>query len=131
VSVKPYRYASTVEFEDVDSYGIAHHSRLICILERARVHFFQDHGISVHGADFSLVLVKMDLEFLRPARMMDRLDCELTVLSLRAASLVWGYRLLCEKELVLKGQVKMASVGEGVRPVRFPDGVRNVLEAIA
>ena len=131
MSASPYFYTSTVEFEDVDCYGIAHHSRLICMLERARVHFFQDNGVSVQGASFSLVLVKMELEFVRPAKMLDRLDCELTVLSLRAASLVWGYRLLCGEDLILKGKVRMASVDDGLKPVRFPDDVRSVLEKIS
>ncbi|MBF0245699.1 MAG: hypothetical protein HQL31_10595, partial [Planctomycetes bacterium] len=32
---KIYECECTVEFEDVDSYGIAHHSRLICMLSPA------------------------------------------------------------------------------------------------
>lgn len=131
MSVRPYLYSSTVEFEDVDCYGIAHHSRLICILERARVHFFQDHGVAVHEARFSLVLVKMNLEFVKPAKMLDRLTCELTVVDFRAASLVWGYRLLCGDQLILKGEVKMASVDHALRPVRFLDDVREALEKIS
>jgi acyl-CoA thioester hydrolase len=125
-----YQLESAIEFEDVDSYGIAHHSKLICILERARVHFLAEKGIPVSDGKFSLVLMHMDLKFLKPAKLMDRLTCVLTVESLRGASLVWGYCLKRGEDVVLQGCIKMASVDENVRPARFPDEVRSVLETI-
>lgn len=125
-----YLHRATVEFEDVDSYGIAHHSKLICILERARVHFFLDHGIDLHAGDFQLVLVQMDLKFKAPAKMMDELVVELRVDALKAASLLWSYRLMRAEDELLVGQIKMASVGQDLRPVRFPDEVRSALTEI-
>jgi acyl-CoA thioester hydrolase len=127
-----YRFQTVVEFEDVDAYGIAHHSRLICFLERARVHFFRDMGIGVGDGSFQLVLVDLNLKFISPAKMMEQLTVELSVLELKAASLTWKYRLLAgpNHRLVLEGQIKMASINQQLKPVRFPDHVRPSLESI-
>jgi len=52
---KEYTFQVTVEFEDVDSYKIAHHTRLIAYLERARVHFLTDLGFDLHPEGLSIV----------------------------------------------------------------------------
>ena len=122
-SVFPYQ--TTVEFEEVDAYGIAHHSRLICYLERARVRFFKDAGIDVGDGAFQLVLVDMNLRFISPARFMEEVLVELSVAELRGASLVWNYamRECCTSRPILEGKIKMASVGKNLKPVRFPEAV--------
>jgi YbgC/YbaW family acyl-CoA thioester hydrolase len=126
-----YLWNDTIEFEDVDSYGIAHHSKLICCLERARVHFFADAGVNMHDGSFQLVLVDMSLKFRSPVQLMEAVSVELRVNVLKAASLIWGYRLLkTSGEVAMEGEVKMASVGPELRPVRFPASVRCVLETI-
>ncbi len=128
--MKPYSYLTCVEFEDVDAYGIAHHSRLICFLERARVHFFSDAGITVNDGSFRLVLVDMHLKFLAPAKMQDEILVHLSVEELKSASLIWRYQMLKSEnhQILLEGQIKMASVGEQLKPSRFPEKVREHLE---
>jgi len=127
---KPYLHPCVVEFEDVDAYGIAHHSRLISFLERARVHFFHEHGIGVHDGIFQLVLVNLQVHFRQPAKMMDRLVVNLQVKELGGASLVWGYSVSRGEATILEAELKMASVGRDLRPCRFPAEVRKVLEGI-
>lgn len=61
----------TVEFEDVDSFRIAHHTRLVAFLERARLRLLCGLGASL--TDVVPVLYAMDLRFRRPALLMDRL----------------------------------------------------------
>ena len=127
-----YLWKDEIEFEDVDSYGIAHHSKLICLLERARVHFFCDAGVGLHDGSFQLVLVDMSLRFISPLQLMEVVTVELRVTSLKAASLVWGYRLLKSTgDVAMEGEVKMASVGKNLKPVRFPELVRASLLTIS
>ena len=40
-----YSYPVTVEYEDVDSYDIVHHPKVLYYFERARVRFFYDNDI--------------------------------------------------------------------------------------
>jgi YbgC/YbaW family acyl-CoA thioester hydrolase len=127
MSNSAYLYRDVIEFEDVDSYGIAHHSKLICILERARVHFFKEKGVDLHGGELQLVLANMDIKFLAPAKMMDEVSVDLRVEKLGAAALVWNYQMSVENTHVLKAKIKMASVDARVRPKRFPGKVRDIL----
>jgi len=128
---KPYLHQCVVEFEDVDAYGIAHHSRLITFLERARVHFFEDHGVRVHDGDFQLVLVNLEVNFRQPAKMMDTLEISMQVDRLRSASLVWVYRIARGEDTILEAQLKMASVDQELKPCRFPSLVREALAQIS
>jgi acyl-CoA thioesterase FadM len=62
---------------------------------------------------------------------MESITVELTVATLKAASLVWRYRILkTTNEVIMEGEVKMASVGKELKPVRFPEPVRALLEGI-
>lgn len=120
----------TVEFEDVDAYSIAHHSRLISYLERARVTLLEEDGIHVCDSDFRLVMVSMNAGFLAPARLRERLTVLTFVKELRSASLVWAYQIKKEDEsVVLQAAVRMASVDAvNFKPFRFPLEIRKTLE---
>lgn len=123
-----YSYPVRVEFEDVDSYGIAHHSRLINMLERARVNFFYEQGCSVSDGSFNLVLVNLNVNFRNPARMMDDLNILLSLERISNFSLTFGYEIKKQNTLILEGTIKMASVDHKTKPVIFPEHIKKALE---
>lgn len=126
-----YLHPVVVEFEDVDTYGIAHHARLISYLERARVHYFAREMISLNSSSFSLVMASMDIRFLAPAKMLDRLEVEMGVAKLSQASVVWDYRILHGSRVLVTSQVRQASIDlESMKPRRFPDEVMQCLEVL-
>lgn len=128
-----YKFNCVLEFEDVDAYGIAHHSKLINLLERARVHFFHEGGIHVQSGEFSLVMVDMETRFLAPARMLEPLEVRLGVLRLSGLSVFWDYQILnAQGLLILSAKVRQASVSRDTfKPVRFPEAVRVLLEKLS
>ena len=121
-----YTYRCRVEFEDVDSYKIAHHSRLINMMERARVNFFYENGCSVSDGSFNLVLVKLNISFKNPARMMDDLDIVLSLERLSNLSLTFGYQIFREQTLILESSIKMAAVDKDTKPSPFPERIKRV-----
>jgi len=127
---KSFFFRYCIEFEDVDSYGIAHHSKLINLLERARVHFFHDHGISLSTGDFQLVLANLNVQFKSPAKMMDQVLVELKLEKLSNFSLTWNYTILRDETTLLNASIKMASVDKNTRPCVFPEEIRMLLESI-
>lgn len=127
---KTYTYPCTIEFEDVDSYGIAHHSKLINLLERARVHFFHDRGVSVSDGAFQLVLVNMDISFKSPAKMMDEVEVLLRIKKLSNFSLIWDYTIQHKERVILKANVKQASVGKDMKPTIFPEPILKALNEL-
>ena len=62
-----------VEFEDVDLYKIAHHTKLVSYLERCRVRYFSELGFNLHSHDMVLVLYHLEVNFKRPAFFQDNL----------------------------------------------------------
>lgn len=105
-----YHYSLTVEFEDVDSYHIAHHSKLIAYLERARVHFFSSRGIDVQSMHYGLVVYKVESRFIKPARFLDNLSVEINGISLDAFSVTVHQRIMQGTDVLVKASVVHAFV---------------------
>ena len=84
----------TVEFEDVDAYGIAHHARLVAFLERARLRFLSERGLPVHPEGCTPVLYDLQMRYRAPARLLDRLDVtvELAAMDDFTVTLAYGIR---------------------------------------
>lgn len=110
-----YTYPITVEFEDVDAYGILHHVKLVAFLERARVHFFHGIGIPIVPAHPTPVLYGLDVRFRRPARLFDRLTVSMDL------EAVDPYRLL-QRYQVRRGDDLIARATSGIA---FWDAERN------
>ena len=102
------RVPVTVEFEDVDSYGIAHHARLVAFLERARLRFLLDRGLPVHPEEALPVMADLRMRFLRPACLMDRLEVEVRLQEADDFRLVLGYRVLRGGEMIARAQSVIA-----------------------
>lgn len=102
------RLPVTVEFEDVDSYGIAHHTRLIAFLERARVRLLAEGGIDVPPAGPVPVLRRLDTRFRKPARMLDVLTVSARAEATDGVILDLRYEIRRGDDLVLKAESEIA-----------------------
>jgi 4-hydroxybenzoyl-CoA thioesterase len=96
----------TVEFEDVDGYGIAHHTQLLHYLERARLRLFARCGLLEGG----LVPVLHDLQvrFHRPARLLEQLQVVLEVEAADAVRLRLRYQVRRGETLLLRARSVIA-----------------------
>lgn len=72
-----YSYPVTVEFEDIDSYGIIHHPKLLYYMERARMHYFFDNGLDLKKINFGLAVRNATISFKQPLFLMDKVIVEL------------------------------------------------------
>lgn len=107
-AAEPFCYPVTVEFEDVDSYGIAHHSRLVCYLERARLRFITGLGLDLGPGRVVPVLHDLRVRFSKPVRLLDRLDVSVLVESVSDYRLELGYRIRRGTETVLRASTTIA-----------------------
>lgn len=83
----------TVEFEEVDSFRIAHHTKLIAYLERARLRLLSSLGLDLWGPGGAPVLYELRVRFRKPARLLDRLEVTASVRDFDDWTLALGYRL--------------------------------------
>lgn len=129
---KPFVVPVTVEFEDVDSYGIAHHTKLVAYLERARVRLFTEAGIDL-GRDRVLpVLSQLTMRYRAPVLMLDQIEVEVYVEALDEYSLTLAYRLRREGCTVAHAETVLAFTDlddPGIRPLPevFAAGLRPYL----
>ncbi|MFH5924514.1 YbgC/FadM family acyl-CoA thioesterase [Roseomonas xinghualingensis] len=132
-----HRYPLRVYFEDTDAGGVAYHANYLRWAERARTESLRDIGLphhllmERHGS--LLVVRRIEVAYLRPARLDDALVVETRVLKAGAASLEVGQDVLAAdasgKDAVLaRLKVGLVCVSqESLRPVPLPEPWRSAL----
>jgi YbgC/YbaW family acyl-CoA thioester hydrolase len=106
----------TVEFEDVDSYGIAHHTKLVAYLERARLRFLRSLGVELFGGPAVGVLYDLRMRFARPVRMFDQLEVAVFVEAVSDFRLDLGYRIRRGGEAIARAttSIAFADLAQGI-----------------
>ena len=98
----------TVEFEDVDAYGIAHHTKLVAYLERARLRFLTGIGIELGRGPVVPVLYDLKMRFMKPARLLDSLEVSVFVEEVTEYRLDLGYRVRRDGETIARATTSIA-----------------------
>ncbi len=98
----------TVEFEDVDSYRIVHHTKLVAYLERARLRLLTELGMELHREDLVPVLYDLRMRFRQPARVLDRLEVTVFIKDYHEFELVLGYRIRREGTTIARATTTIA-----------------------
>lgn len=126
-----YIYPVSVEFEDIDSYGIAHHTKIIAYLERARVHYFADNKIDINSFKYGLVLRNMNIQFKEPLFMLDKVDVELQVKSIDRLRFEWLYKIKKNGKNAVIAVIEQVVIDTELKKlVQIPESIKALLEKI-
>ncbi len=134
MNLKPnFSMQVTVEFEDVDSYRIAHHTKLIAYLERARVRFFSNTGFDLAAPDMVLVLYHLETQFKKPAFFQDELSIGVHIKSFDSFRLVLGYKIFRDKDLIARATTGLCFVDPVTKvmiaaPDKYVDKLTHALQ---
>ncbi|WP_245415080.1 tol-pal system-associated acyl-CoA thioesterase [Aureimonas flava] len=133
-----HRLDVRVYFEDTDFSGVVYHARYLHFLERGRTDFLRLHGIGhralmdgAFGEPMAFAVRRMEIEFLRPARIDDVLQVETRTALLGGARVVLDQRILRDGEVLVEAAVKVAVISPDGRPRRMPPAVAERLGAPA
>lgn len=125
-----------VYFEDTDFSGVVYHARYLHFLERGRTDYLRLHGIGHRelmaggfGEPMAFAVRKMEIEFLRPARIDDVLVVETRTAVLGGARVVLDQRILLGETILVEARVKVAVISPEGRPRRMPKAVAERLGA--
>jgi acyl-CoA thioester hydrolase len=130
-----HRYAVRVYYEDTDAGGVAYHATYLRYAERARTEALRDLGIPhaemVQRFTLMFVVRRIEVDYLRPARLDDSLVVETEVLATAGASAnlrqtVQGAEGTCAVLLVRLACVRPG----GNKPGRLPPQWRATLQAM-
>jgi acyl-CoA thioester hydrolase len=135
LSYGEHRYGVTVYYEDTDASGVVYHANYLKYMERARSDLMtllgldQRASLEADAADrFYFAVRSVQIEYIRPAFLGDRLEVSSTMTEMGAASGTMTQIIRRRDEIVTEARVRAAFLGAGGRPRRLPPPVRQMFE---
>jgi len=130
-----FRLPVRVYYEDTDAAGVVYYANYLRFMERARTEWLASIGFELDRLEreqrIVFVVHHLDIEYRRPAQLLDRLDVTLTLLKTGRASLVAGQAVCRGDETLTQARVTLACVDrETWRPARIPAPLAASLEAM-
>lgn len=128
-----FRWPLRVYYEDTDLSGVVYHANYLKFFERARTEWLRALGLSQERLRDEVQVVftvsRVDVAFLKPARLDDELDATVTVSIARRASLEMTQELRERKaggRLLATATVRVACVdSRSFKPVALPELLRQ------
>jgi acyl-CoA thioester hydrolase len=132
--VWPHRWPLRVYFEDTDAGGIVYHANYLRWAERARTESLRamhlPHQVMIERHASLLVVRRVEVEYVAPARLDDSVIVETRVLALRGASVDLDQRVLDAESGAERARLKVGLVcvrRETMRPAPIPEPWRSAL----
>lgn len=128
-----FTWAVRVYYEDTDSAGVVYHSNYLKFMERARTEWLRARGNSQNQLQAQegviFVVTRMNIQFLRPARIDDLLSVRARITAAAGASLTFDQSIHNEAdELICRADVDVACLdARTFRPRRLPASLRPEL----
>lgn len=125
-----------VYWEDTDAGGIVYHANFIRYFERGRSDLLRLIGATasdmMSAKDDALVYVvrRLELDYLRPARLDDALIVHTALQRVRAAAVAVRQWVSREGAILAEGRLEVAAVTPEGRPRRWPAKVKEAFEEL-
>jgi acyl-CoA thioester hydrolase len=125
-----------VYYEDTDFSGLVYHGSYVRWCERGRSDFLRlignDHRALIDGSagrePAAFVVRRMQLEFLKPARIDEILEVVTRVKETTAATLVLDQRVSRDGMQLFTAEVMVVLVSQSGKPLRLSTALRNALQ---
>ena len=126
VHVLPIR----IYYEDTDLSGVVYHANYLRYMERGRSEFFRSVGIvrlaQMEGPEpTAWTLRKVELEYVRPARLDDLIEVHTRAVSLTGARMSAEQNIFCKGVLLTRGRVEACIMTLDGKPRRLPRETRD------
>lgn len=137
-----HRFNLRVYFEDTDAGGMAYHARYLHWAERARTESLRaiglPHNLMIERHRALLVVRRVEVEYLRPARLDDGVVVETAIRRVTGAQILLDQTVRMAEEgpgtpgdRLAALRVGLVSVGQdSLRPVPLPEPWRSVLKGL-
>ena len=136
-----HRYLTRVYYADTDAGGVVYHATYLDIAERARTEALREMGVphaemaALHG--LSLMVRRVNLDYVAPGRLDDALVVATCMTSLQAASF-WLRQTIAHADVtkadrpLVVADVQLVCVRlADMRPARLPERWRAALASLA
>jgi tol-pal system-associated acyl-CoA thioesterase len=120
-----------VYYEDTDSLGVVYHANYLRYFERGRTEMINElgRGIEAWNADgFNFAVVKMTINFHKPARLNDRCTVVTTVLSCGEFRMRLDQRLFRGEDLLTGAKVDLVCLDANLELRELPPEVAGLVD---
>jgi len=128
-----FRFPLRVYYEDTDAAGVVYYANYLRFMERARTEWLGSLGVDLavleraHGVVF--VVSRMEIDYLSPARLGDRLEATLTLIELGRARMVAMQDVRRGAAALARARVTLVCIDRANwRPARIPADLHGRLE---
>ena len=117
-----------VYYEDTDFTGVVYHANYLRYFERGRSDFLRSAGVShsdllAQDAPTAFVVVRMEIDFRKPAKIDDALHVRTTYDEVRGPRLIIAQRIVRGADVVADAAVTAACITLDGRPTRPSRGM--------
>lgn len=120
-----------IYYEDTDLSTVVYHANYLRYMERARTEYFRAVGVKAsYLADAepsAWALRRVEVEYLKPARIDDVVEVHTTARGLTGARLSADQSIYCRGALLTRGSVEACIISLIGRPRRIPQDIRDKL----
>lgn len=121
-----------VYYEDTDAGGVVYHARYLHFFERARTELLRSLGFEQQNLfqeyQLAFVVKKMDIDFVKAAKLDDKLVVKTKIAKIKRASIIFEQFLYRDETLLVTCEVLVASVDLQVfKPVAMPKSINKLL----
>lgn len=130
-----HRYTLRVYYEDTDAGGVVYHASYLRFAERARTEALRDLGIPhaelVERFNLMFMVRRVEIDYLRAARLDESLTIVTEAMAVRGASVVLRQDIQGDAGSCAVASLRLACVQlGGNKPGRMPERWRAVLQAL-
>ena len=122
---KAHTFSVRVYYEDTDMAGIVYYANYLKFAERARTEALSLSGISQSALmaeqKIGFVVRKCVVDFFKPAKLDDLLTIETKLNDISKVTINMQQSIKCGEDILVKMEVKLAVVGEGMKLVKLPE----------
>jgi len=120
-----FKYQFRVYYEDTDAGGVVYHANYLNFFERTRTEWLRSKGLQQsvmrEQANVIMAIRKMDIEYIKPARLDDLLTVTTEVISHSKVMMQVKQEMYVKEVLMARAMVQIVSLNaEKFKPMRFP-----------
>jgi acyl-CoA thioester hydrolase len=126
-------YETRVRSHQTDLNGAMYHGAYFDVFDEARIDTFRRLDYTYQralAANWSLVIRRVQCEYLRPARMDELIRVTVLVPALTPATMTARYECRRESELLAVGEVVYVFLDARGRPIRVPRDLRTLIDSV-
>jgi acyl-CoA thioester hydrolase len=113
-----------VRYAETDRMGLLHHANYLVYFEQGRTELLRERGLTYRDLEdqgFLLVLTKVEVRYLGPARYDDLLTLRTTVVRTTMVRIEHRYEVVRDGRLLAEGTSTLACVDRNGRPQALPE----------